>query len=395
MSTWQVLSNVLYIFTPLSGEETEVGEVKLRIPAGKRQGWGLKSGVSDSHCGVSVNEATGCCCFLVSEQLLLRGISLGLRQSLPAAVLLSGPWQGCQAQPQSSLSWAVSDCSYSASLCPGITLGVWISYFFITDYPQTAQKWAVLLMLAGLARVSVVSRQVTWGLEGLGRPHACVQRWDVCLLERKRESGSCVSPHPAGYSGLFMGRWAKGSTVLRTQACKDSWEMLQSWRTVTSAASTGPKTVTGHPRFEKWGVEERSRKATLRGAWTRGGEWRPGHLCSLPHLLLLRALERGRLSLHMPGPLRGGMDAGFSHRAHFCPLSSPASSHRSASLTLLRVVAASHYLHDSSVIASLRSLLQLPYLKVSLSIFLLHHPPLFLSWHLSPCRIIRVAPSSI
>lgn len=203
MSVWQVLSNVLYIFTPLSTEETGVGEVKLLIPAGKRQGWDLKPGVSASHCRVSVNEATGCCCFLVSS------ISLGPWQSLPEAVLWSGPWQGCQAQPQSSLSWAVSDCSYSASLCPGVTLGVWISYFFITDCPQTAQKWAVLLMLAGLARVSVVSWQVTWGLEGLGRLHACVQHWDVCLLEWKRENGSCVSPHPAGYSGLFLGSWAR------------------------------------------------------------------------------------------------------------------------------------------------------------------------------------------
>lgn len=166
--------------------------------------------------------------------------------------------------------------------------------------------------------------------------------------------------------------------------------MLQSWHTVTSAASTGPKPVTGHPRFEKWGVEERSCKATLRRAWTRVGgiktrpSWQPTALApsqvsgaGLPLSPYARPTEgwNGRV-LQPPCPLL------FLEFARFFPPQ------------CLSESSVSHHLHVSSVIASLRSLLQLPYLKVSLSIFLLHHPPIFLSWHLSPCRIIRISPSS-
>ena len=39
-------------FIPLSGEETEVREVKPLVPAVERQGWDLKPGVSDSHCSL-------------------------------------------------------------------------------------------------------------------------------------------------------------------------------------------------------------------------------------------------------------------------------------------------------------------------------------------------------
>lgn len=65
-------------------------------------------------------------------------------------------------------------------------------YELATSLLETAPKlhkclqvsWAVVLTVAGLARVSVVSWQVSWGLEGLGWLHSCVQHWDVCSLEQ-------------------------------------------------------------------------------------------------------------------------------------------------------------------------------------------------------------------
>ena len=69
-----------------------------------------------------MNEATGCCCFLMSEQLLLWGISLGPWQGLPAADLDPGQAAkhshraGCHGQ------FPAVPAVPCAFLCLGITL---------------------------------------------------------------------------------------------------------------------------------------------------------------------------------------------------------------------------------------------------------------------------------
>ena len=75
----------------------------------------------------------------------------------------------------------------------------------------------ILQTLAGLTYVSVVSWQVTWGLEGLGwlPSLGC-----VFIGAEERLDALCLSIHQATQAGS----WAvgKGSRVLRAQACKDS-----------------------------------------------------------------------------------------------------------------------------------------------------------------------------
>ena len=62
----------------------------------------------------------------------------------------------------------------------------------------------ILQTLAGLTCVSVFSWQATWGLEGLGWLPSL-----GCVYWSRRETGCCVSPHPPGYSGWFMGCWER------------------------------------------------------------------------------------------------------------------------------------------------------------------------------------------
>ena len=72
-----------------------------------------------------MNEATGCCCFLMSEHLLLQGISLGPWQGLPAAVFADlDPGQAAKQSHRAGCHGLLAavptvPCAF---LCPGITL---------------------------------------------------------------------------------------------------------------------------------------------------------------------------------------------------------------------------------------------------------------------------------
>ena len=84
----------------------------------KSQGWDLKPGVSGSHCSLgSFNEwSHWVLLFPDVRAAAALGHQPGALAGSPCS--WSGPWPGCQTQPQSRLSWTVSGCPCSPLCFP-------------------------------------------------------------------------------------------------------------------------------------------------------------------------------------------------------------------------------------------------------------------------------------